>query len=389
MYELNENQVRFIEEDLLRRGIEMNSLREGILDHVCCMIENEMKDQDDFMLFYESTIKKFYKKELSEIERETKMLLTYKNYYTMKKTMKISGLISSIGFILGGLLKFLHLPGASVMLIFGFGSFALFFLPMMILLKFNEQKNYLNKVTMLLGLVAGSGSVLGTLFKIMHWPYANIMMNSSFVIFISLFIPIYFFSGIRDKEKKLNVIVNTVLFISVAGILFSMYNLTGSRNFNASNIQADQFLLKNLDLIKDKKTIRVDSSKDEKKLAIENAIKLTDYVIEQIRIQSGDSGKPASFEDISLNNSFEVSGNVLFHMPAEEKDAYIYQLRAAYNKVDNYIPERSNKIIRDDLLNTNGENEKWENIFFRNNTVSISVRKLNLIKLKLELMILN
>jgi hypothetical protein len=40
-----------------------------------------------------TTVKKFYKKELREIEEETISLLTYKNYYEMKKTMMVSGIV--------------------------------------------------------------------------------------------------------------------------------------------------------------------------------------------------------------------------------------------------------------------------------------------------------
>ncbi|MFN6038929.1 MAG: hypothetical protein ACK452_10720, partial [Bacteroidota bacterium] len=239
MYNLSEEQINFIENDLQRRGISMTELRENLLDHICCIIENEMTEANDFKEFYVTQLRKFYKKELQEIQNETKILLTHKNYYSMKKTMMISGLVSSLGFIFGGILKFFHLPGAAIFLILGFASFALFFLPLAIWLKTTEKPSAIGTMKLYLALAVGIAAVLGTLFKIMHWPGATFLMNGSFIAFVFIFIPFYFITGVRDSETKQKVTVNTVLFIGAAGILFSLVNLSGSRKFNQTFVQTD------------------------------------------------------------------------------------------------------------------------------------------------------
>jgi len=85
MYCLSDKQIDYILNDIGARGVGMESLQHNLLDHVCCIIEQNLEENGDFERFYESTIRTFYKDALWEIEEETLTLLTFKNYYTMKK----------------------------------------------------------------------------------------------------------------------------------------------------------------------------------------------------------------------------------------------------------------------------------------------------------------
>src|ERR1051325_2086139 len=98
MYTLNEQQIDFILRDIKSRGVEMEDLQVSLLDHICCIIECELEPDGDFESFYRKIIPKFFKKELREIEEETILLLTFKNYYSMRKTMMITGTASVVGF---------------------------------------------------------------------------------------------------------------------------------------------------------------------------------------------------------------------------------------------------------------------------------------------------
>src|SRR3954470_71709 len=97
MFVLNEQQVSFILNDIRRNGIELEDLQLNLLDHICCIIENEMKPDQDFTEFYREIIPRFFKRELGEIQEETNLLLTFKNYYAMRKVMIISGAFAAIG----------------------------------------------------------------------------------------------------------------------------------------------------------------------------------------------------------------------------------------------------------------------------------------------------
>lgn len=225
MYSLTNQQIDYILDDIRARGIEMESLQGDLLDHICCIIEHNLEANGDFESFYNKTITSFYKKELREIEEETISLLTFKHYYQMKKLMIISGGFSVAAFIGGSFLKIMHWPGASMLLLLAILTASLIFLPLMFVLKVREVDSTRDKVVTGLGTFFGIISSLGTLFKIMHWPYANMMMFVGLVVFMFLFVPVYFFTGIRNPETKVNVIVSSVIYILAGGLIFSLIDL--------------------------------------------------------------------------------------------------------------------------------------------------------------------
>lgn len=225
MYNLSERQVDFILDDIEKKGVITEDVRFNILDHVCCIIENEMDQGMNFNEFYRDTIARFYKKELGEIEEETQTLLTFKNYYAMKRTLKISGITSIILIMIGVIFKSMHWPGAGFAVVLGLTFFSLIFIPLNIVLKFKDDKEKNNRLIMTIGMLTASTATIGVLFKIMHWPYANILMFSSLLVFMLIFIPIYFVVKYRDPESKFNAIINTTFMVGAAGMLFALVNL--------------------------------------------------------------------------------------------------------------------------------------------------------------------
>src|SRR5690349_18435347 len=99
MYCITDKQVDYILDDIRRNGIEMEDLQLNLLDHICCIIEQQLEEDGDFERFYHATVRQFYKHDLHEIEEETINLLTFKNFYQMKKFMLMSGLFSAVTFI--------------------------------------------------------------------------------------------------------------------------------------------------------------------------------------------------------------------------------------------------------------------------------------------------
>jgi hypothetical protein len=225
MYCITDQQVDYILSDIRRNGVEMEDLQLNLLDHICCIIEQNLKEDDDFELFYRSTITQFYKKELREIEEETINLLTFKNYYSMRKFMFFSGALSAVAFIIGSILKVMHSQGAAAMLVLGFFSISLIFLPLLFVTKTKEIDATRDKLILGVGTFVAILYCLSMLFKIMHWPGANVMWFIMLVVTFAVFIPAYFFTGIRKPEMRVNTIVSTVLLIAILGIQFSLTNL--------------------------------------------------------------------------------------------------------------------------------------------------------------------
>ena len=230
MYTLSEQQVDYILRDIKSRGVEMEDLQVSLLDHICCIIEREFEPDGDFESFYRKTISKFFKKELREIEEETILLLTFKNYYAMRKTMIITGTVSVVGFTVGSFFKIMHWPGANVMLLLGIAIASLIFLPLLFILKTKEANSSRDKIVLGVGVIFGILISLSTLFKILHWPYGNSMWLTSLGILFFIFLPIYFFSGIRNPETKINTITSSMLILFAGGLLFTLTNIRPARD---------------------------------------------------------------------------------------------------------------------------------------------------------------
>jgi hypothetical protein len=81
MYCLSDQQMEYIQKDIINHGIAIESLQHNLLDHICIIIEQNLEENGDFHQFYESTIPTFYKNELREIEDEAIFLLSCKGIY--------------------------------------------------------------------------------------------------------------------------------------------------------------------------------------------------------------------------------------------------------------------------------------------------------------------
>lgn len=229
MYTLSDEQVDHIADDIRRNGVNMEDLQLNLLDHICCIIERDMKDGDDFHQVYQQTIKQFYKKELSEIEEETINLLTFKNYYLMKKSMIVSGIVTTVLMVIGCLFKIMHWPGAAVILLSGIIVFSLVFLPMVFLLKTKETNTKRDKLILGLATIAGIMYFISTTFLLMHWPGARVIWVLTLALSFFVLLPLYFFNGIRKPETKLNTIVTSIMLIGVLVMQFALTPVGVSR----------------------------------------------------------------------------------------------------------------------------------------------------------------
>ncbi|WP_107039883.1 MFS transporter [Brumimicrobium mesophilum] len=232
MHKITEVEIDFILEDIKANGVVIEDLQYNLLDHICCIIENEKSDSEDFYEFYKKIMPRFFKKDLKEIQEETEILLKFKNYYAMKNTLKITGFTIAVFTILGAFLKSFHLPGAAVVIILAGGLFSLVFLPLLIVLKFRDEESKTDKWVFSLGFLLAIVMTIGILFKLMHWPYANILMFSGVIAFTFTYVPLYYITRIKRPELRFNTIINSVLMVACGGMLFALQNLGYSSKTN-------------------------------------------------------------------------------------------------------------------------------------------------------------
>ncbi|MES2513990.1 MAG: hypothetical protein V4580_07585 [Bacteroidota bacterium] len=348
MYQLSDQQIDYIFDDISARGVEMESLQQNLLDHVCCIIEQDLEANGDFESFYKKTIKTFYKDELWEIEEETLLLLTYKNYYTMKKIMINSGITAATFFIIGSFFKFMHWPGAAVLILLGMVIGALVYLPLLFLFKKNETIESRSKFVLAIGTINGILFCIQSLFKVFHWPGANTMWFVTLGLFALVFIPLYFFNGIKNPANKINTITTTLILIILAGVFFLQTSLRPRFSVQKKTIQSDQHMEDSYHYASEQNQISynlsaTDSSNNKEsheklKLTCNNLCtkieKLKFYFIQQME---GDS----SISTISYQN-LENSGN-----------SSNYDFPTSVMFTENGDPKQALKTLKEDLINFN------------------------------------
>ena len=236
MFCITDRHIDFILDDIRRNGIEREDLQFNLLDHICCLAEEQLRDGDDFESFYRLTIKQFYQKELRELEQETTLLLTFKHYYTMKKIMIAGGMLSVLAYLMGSLFKIMHWPGANIMMTAGMLLMAFVFLPMVFILKAREVNTGLEKLTVAMGILLGILFCLDVLFTINHWPGATALWLSTVCLSAFIFIPLYCFTGIRRPETRMNTILTAIVLVGFTGLLFTMIRLRPAAQNNEEQV---------------------------------------------------------------------------------------------------------------------------------------------------------
>jgi hypothetical protein len=333
MYTLSDTQIDFILDDIRRNGVELEDLQSNLLDHICCIIEQNLEDNGDFEQFYFSTRKMFYKHHLKEIEEETISLMTYKNYYMMKKIMIISGIVSVALMTIGIVLKFQHWPGAAVCIVLGVSLISLVFLPLMFLLKIKEQNQLKDKALTGLGTLSAICLTLGVLFKVMHWPGANMLSIIALVFLMCLYLPVYFFSGIRNPDTKTNTIVNSVLIITACGLILTLVRSPQGTKIMEAQITSD-YVMKD-DLLKTEMALSRSNSLTDSVPMLADGKKVFDLCEkmkeEIIQIETGKKSIDPNF-----NSEEQMIGITDFHQVVSDYPAAKSAYDALIKAVDEY-----------------------------------------------------
>jgi len=215
MPELSLNHIDQISRDISRQEIIFSHLLEDLVDHVCCDVEYEMQTGLNFAEAYNRVKQKMGSRRLKEIQEETLYAVDTK-YRFMKNTMKISGVAGTVLFGFAALFKIQHWPGAGQMMTLGAIILAFVFLPSALSVLWKETHNRKRLFLFISAFFAGMLLILGTLFKIQHWPMAGSILTLAALSGILFFIPALALSRLADQENKAK---RPVYILGAAGIV--------------------------------------------------------------------------------------------------------------------------------------------------------------------------
>lgn len=231
MSALTELQVQLIRGDIRQGGVEMTELLDDLLDHACCALEAAMADnpQASFEELYPDVRAEVCPDGWFEIQAETTFLLTYKNK-KMKRLNHILGIAGSLLLIVGSVMKFNHFMGAAVALVLGGLVLATAYFPTLLVLALRTPGNALSRVRQISGPAAGGFLVLGTLFRIMHWPGASALLYFGLALFGLVFLPLYFVAARKEGKLNLQPLSLGVLLLAGASVTLSFTSIRPSQS---------------------------------------------------------------------------------------------------------------------------------------------------------------
>lgn len=139
-----------------------------------------------------------------------------------KNTAGVVGAISASILNLGITFKFMHWPGAGVMIVLGLTSFALFFMPMLLRKKLKGEASERKTAMNTLGASGLTLFALGILFKIQYWPGADVMLGLSvFLLFFGYFL-MYMLDKSIELEAKTNYLRKAFFAVILGSVVASL-----------------------------------------------------------------------------------------------------------------------------------------------------------------------
>ena len=193
---LSSEQIVRIHEVIEQSSITIETLKDDLLDHLCCVVEVKMTNGSEFEISLKEALNELAPDGLNTIQRETIFLLNSTKILLMKKIMYSMGLITSIAMTMGILAKLLHWPGADELFIYGFVGFLLLFLPMFAIDRYKHtlSKSLSEKLRLGLGYLSAALLLFSILFKLFHLEGANLLLLSGMCVFSFGFLPFLFFN---------------------------------------------------------------------------------------------------------------------------------------------------------------------------------------------------
>lgn len=200
---LARHHIEVIENCIEQSAITIPTLRDDLLDHLCCVVEKKLGEGKSFEESLREALHGLAPGGLEEIQRETVFLLNLNKAIAMKGIMYFVGMLSVMSFVLGWTFGMMHWAGATELSVYGFLGFVMVFIPLYAIdyFKMKVQRELLEKLTLTLGILSAITWATAVVFKLLHLRGADVLLISGAGIFCFLFLPVLFFSLYKKSLK--------------------------------------------------------------------------------------------------------------------------------------------------------------------------------------------
>jgi hypothetical protein len=205
MIQLTEENVDLIQDYIDQSSINIQSLKDDLLDHFCCVIEIHIGKGFSFDDAFKAAIQLTAPEGLDYVQNETIFLLNYNRIIIMKRLAYLLGFIFSLAWLLGVYFKLSHLPGANIIIFTGMSGVAFVFVPLLLLNRFKGsiQTVLSEKLKWIFGSLGIILFTLASWMKIMHLQGAPTVLGLAFLVLGFGFLPFLFFRMYKKSLEKI------------------------------------------------------------------------------------------------------------------------------------------------------------------------------------------
>jgi hypothetical protein len=192
---LTDDNIDFVAQKINNSLIKSAEMKEDLIDHFCCAIEEDMKKGLSFEKSYDNAYQNICPDGFYDIQRETVFLLTFNKIKAMKRFLYLSGYLTAISITITLYFSLSGKHGSNIALLVSSLLLIFLFLPALFLNQFRRvlSKNISTRLAFIFGFLGVALFLISVVFKISHWPGAKVVLLLSLVIVNLAYFPFLFF----------------------------------------------------------------------------------------------------------------------------------------------------------------------------------------------------
>lgn len=147
----------------------------------------------------------------------------------MKQKIYVFGLVVSLMILTGAILKVNHWPAAGILLTLGLAILAIIFIPAALLNNYKSQEPGKNLSLYIVTGITCFVFFIAMLFKIMHWPFAGLLLTFAIPFPYVVFLPVFLTVTSRNRNFNIYNTVFVLFLLAMSSVLTSLLALNVSK----------------------------------------------------------------------------------------------------------------------------------------------------------------
>ncbi|MCD4770413.1 MAG: hypothetical protein K8R35_09625 [Bacteroidales bacterium] len=231
----------------------------------------------------------------------------------MKQKIYIIGIILFILTIFGTLFKIMHYPGAGILMTLGFLGLIIIFFPIGLIHAFRSEKNKSLKPLYIVTYLTMFILFTSMLFKIMHWPLAGLLLLIALPFPFLVFLPVFLIVTKRIENFSIYKTVSVLLLLT----FMSAFNALLALNVSKVKLGDSMFLASmyhRTATLKDKQIINNKAENEDIIISSEKVLKLLREAKKKFIIETLSDSETLSSDPYNMKyvDSRSLSTKIMF-----------------------------------------------------------------------------